>query len=147
VDDVRVRAASEADLPTVEALRDAFYSEFPPPAWRDESWEAHVDDISEAVRDSGVLLAEAAGEAIGYAIAWSEGEAAVKLGDLYVRPNRRGTGVGRVLVRAVAELARSRGAAYVHLTANPEALAFYERLPFAEESRNLFAEVDRLLSK
>ena len=70
----------------------------------------------------------------------------VKLGDLYVLPRYRGEGVGRALVCAVAELARSRGAAHVHLTANLEALAFCDRLAFREESRNLAVRVDKLLS-
>jgi hypothetical protein len=33
----------------------------------------------------------------------------------------------------------------VHLTANLEAVPFYDRLPFAEESRNLFGTVEHLL--
>ena len=142
-----MRAASEGDLPTVKALRDAFCSEFPPPAWHDESWETHAEDVMQAVRGGGVLIAEHGGEAAGFALAWSEGLGAVKLGDLYVRPEHRGRGIGRALVRAVAELARSRGAAYVHLTANLEALPFYDRLAFGEESRNLVGDVESLLSR
>jgi ribosomal protein S18 acetylase RimI-like enzyme len=72
---------------------------------------------------------------VGFALAWLEGPSAVKLGDLYVLPRYRGEGFGRALVYAVAELARSRGATHVHLTANREALAFYDRLAFREESR------------
>jgi GNAT superfamily N-acetyltransferase len=96
------------------------------------------------VRDGGALLAEE-GEPVGFALAWPEGRNALKLGDLYVTPEHRGQGIGRVLVRAVAELARARGAAHVHLTANLEAVPFYDRLPFAEESRNLFGTVEQLL--
>jgi GNAT superfamily N-acetyltransferase len=140
-----VRAAREADLPTLRTLRDAFYAESPPSPWRDESWDAHAAEIAEVVRAGGALLAEQSGEAVGFALAWPEGLNAVKLGDLYVRPDHRGKGIGRALVRAVAELARSRGAAHVRLTANLEALTFYERLPFSEESRNLFGSVEQLL--
>ncbi len=143
---MHVNPASETDLAAIKELRDAFYAEFPPPAWEDESWEAHEADIGRAVRDGGVLLAESGGETTGFALAWSEGTGAVKLGDLYVRPQHRGSGIGRLLLRAVAELARSRGARHVHLTANLEALAFYERLAFTEESRNIFCDVDTLLS-
>jgi ribosomal protein S18 acetylase RimI-like enzyme len=143
-----VRTASEADLATVKVLRDAFYSEFPPPAWRDESWEAHAEEVMQAVRVGDALIAEcSAGEVVGFALAWSEEPGSVKLGDLYVQPQHRGRGIGSALVRGVAELARSRGAAYVHLTANLEALAFYDRLAFGEESRNLVADVDSLLSR
>jgi GNAT superfamily N-acetyltransferase len=141
----RVRAAGEADLPALKSLRDAFYAESPPPPWRDETWETHAEEIAEVVRDGGAFLAEASGEQVGFALAWPEGRNAVKLGDLYVSPEHRGQGIGRALVRAVAELAHSRGAAHVHLTANLEALPFYDRLPFAEESRNLFVSVEQLL--
>jgi GNAT superfamily N-acetyltransferase len=144
---VRVRAASEVDLPTIKKLRDAFYSESAPPAWRDESWETHAEEVIEAISGGGALIAEKLGETAGFALAWSEGLNAVKLGDLYVRPQHRGQGVGRALVQAVAELARSRGAAHVHLTTNLEALAFYDQLAFGEESRNLVGDVDSLLSQ
>jgi GNAT superfamily N-acetyltransferase len=142
---IRVRVASEADLPAVKMLRDAFYSESSPSPWRDESWETHADEIVQVVRGGGALLAEHLEETVGFALAWSEGLKAVKLGDLYVRPQHRGKGIGRALVRAVAELARLRGAGYVHLTANLEALTFYDQLAFSEESRNLFGSVERLL--
>jgi GNAT superfamily N-acetyltransferase len=141
----RVRAAGGADLPALKSLRNAFYAESPPPPWRDESWETHADEIAEVVRDGGAFLAEASGEPVGFALAWPEGRNALKLGDLYVSPEHRGKGIGRALVYAVAELARSRGAAHVHLTANLEALPFYDRLPFGEESRNLFGSVEQLL--
>ncbi len=141
----RVRAAEEADLPALKTLRDAFYAESPPPPWRDESWETHAEEIAEVVRAGGAFLAEDSDEPVGFALAWPQGRNAVKLGDLYVSPEHRGKGIGRALVRAVAELAHSRGAAHVHLTANLEALPFYDRLPFAEESRNLFGSVEQLL--
>jgi ribosomal protein S18 acetylase RimI-like enzyme len=144
---VQIRTASTADLLAVKLLRDALYSEFPPPPWRDESWEAHEGDAHDVITGGGALLAEVSGEAVGFALAWPEGLNAVKLGDLYVQPQHRGHGVGRALVRAVAELARSRGAEYVHLTANLDALAFYDRLEFREESRNLFTRVDQILAR
>lgn len=145
--DPRVRLAVEDDVAAIKAMRDAFYSQHPPPPWRDESWEAHQTDVVNVVHGGGAFLAEIRDDPVGYALAWPEGIDAVKLGDLYVRPHDRGRGVGRALVRAVAEFARARGAAYVHLTANLEALRFYDRLPFAEESRNLAAPVGKLLER
>ena len=79
---LRVRAASEADIPVVKSLRDAFYAEFPPPPWRDESWDTYAEDIVQIAREGGALLAEHASETVGFALAWSEGLNAVKLGDL-----------------------------------------------------------------
>jgi GNAT superfamily N-acetyltransferase len=144
---LRLRVASEADLPAVKALRDALYTESPSPPWRDESWDTYAEEIRQIVNAGGAFLAEHRGETVGLALAWSEGPNAVQLGDLYVAPRHRGEGIGRVLVRAVAELAHSRGAAYVHLMANLDALAFYDRLAFREESRNLVTRVDALLSQ
>ena len=144
---LRLRVASEADLPAVKSLRDALYAESPSPTWLDESWDTYAEEIAQIVRAGGAFLAEHRGEPVGLALAWSEGVNAVKLGDLYVAPRHRGEGIGRALVRAVAELARSGGAAYVYLAANLDALAFYDRLAFREESHNLAARVDTLLSR
>ena len=56
------------------------------------------------------------------------------LEDLYVGDRARRSGLGRTLVRAVADRARERGCARVELDvseANPAALALYEGLGFA----------------
>lgn len=140
-----MRLAGATDLGAIKTLRDEFYSEFPPPPWRDESWETRKSDVVQVVRRGGAFVAQGRQDPVGYALAWPEGINAVKLGDLYVRPQHRGRGVGGALVRAVAEFARAQGAAYVHLTANLEALRFYDRLPFVEQSRNLAAPVAKLL--
>ena len=50
--------------------------------------------------------------------------------------------VGRALVEAVIENLRARGATHLMLNANLEALPFYERLGFREESRNLVLPLD-----
>ncbi len=144
---LRLRVASKADLSVVKALRDALYAESPSPPWRDESWDTYAEEITQIVHAGGAFLAERRGETVGLALAWLEGPNAVQLGDLYVAPEYRGEGIGSALVRAVAELARSRGAVYVHLMANLDALAFYDRLAFREESRNLVTRVDTLLSQ
>jgi len=56
------------------------------------------------------------------------------LEDLYVSDDARGAGLGRALVDAVADRARTRGCARVELDvsdANPPALALYEAAGFA----------------
>jgi GNAT superfamily N-acetyltransferase len=63
------------------------------------------------VRAGGAFLAWNGGDAVGYALAWVEGVDAVKLGDLFVRPHDRGRGVGRALVRAVADLRKTEARA------------------------------------
>jgi GNAT superfamily N-acetyltransferase len=82
-----------------------------------------------------VLLAELAGEAVGYALffpTWStwEGRAGLYVEDLYVKEGARRLGCGRQLLAAVAALAVERGCARLELSVldwNP-ARGFYERM-------------------
>ena len=82
------------------------------------------------------LVAESAGEVVGYALYHSGydtdyGCRLVYLVDLYVQAARRRQGIGEALFRAVADAGRSRGAAAMLWTvyrANANAARFYERL-------------------
>lgn len=119
-----VRAARPEDLPALRELWERFCAESPPP-----------DDVEASppvfeARDA--LVAEAGGTIAGFALL--DG---VRLEDMYVVPEHRRRGLGRALVDAAAAVTRERGAAVLRLTAAVEALPFYERLGFREESRNL----------
>ncbi len=81
------------------------------------------------------FIAEMDGATCGYATftqdfhIWS-GAPRISLDDIYVAPERRGTGLGERLMRAVLDTAERQGA-YVSWTVQPEnkrAIAFYERL-------------------
>lgn len=80
------------------------------------------------------LVAEAAGELIGYAILVplyraQQGARGMELHHLYVRPAHRGTGIGRHLVNKAREQARIAGATYLSVSAatgNFAAHKFYE---------------------
>ena len=82
------------------------------------------------------LLAERAGEPIGYAILCGtfssfECRGGIWIEDIYVRPESREGGVGRALFERVAELAVERGFPRVEWAAldwNELALGFYDRL-------------------
>jgi predicted GNAT family N-acyltransferase len=52
------------------------------------------------------------------------------LGRLAVRPETRGTALGVTLVRAIEERARERGLRVVALSAQTQAVGFYERLGY-----------------
>ncbi|MBR1457582.1 MAG: GNAT family N-acetyltransferase [Oscillospiraceae bacterium] len=61
-----------------------------------------------------VLLAEAGGEAVGFALFFHNfstflGRAGIYLEDLFIRPDRRGCGYGRALLQRLAQLAVARG--------------------------------------
>ena len=82
------------------------------------------------------LVAEAEGAVVGYALyflnfsTW-EGVHGIYLEDLYVQPEQRGSGLGKALLTALAEMAVSRGYARVEwwvLDWNQPSIDFYRRL-------------------
>ncbi len=82
------------------------------------------------------LVAEVDGEVVGMAVyflnfsTW-EGVHGIYLEDLYVRPRHRGTGLGKALLLALAEIAVDRGYARVEwsvLDWNTPAVDFYRAL-------------------
>jgi GNAT superfamily N-acetyltransferase len=83
-----------------------------------------------------VLLAEEAGEVVGFALFFPNfstflGQPGIYLEDLFVRPEHRGRGHGKALLAAVAQLAIERGCArldWAVLDWNEPALRFYRSL-------------------
>jgi GNAT superfamily N-acetyltransferase len=83
-----------------------------------------------------LLVAEEGGEPVGFALwflnfsTW-EGVHGIYLEDLYVKPERRGSGAGRALLTELARIARDRGYARVEwsvLDWNEPAIGFYARI-------------------
>jgi GNAT superfamily N-acetyltransferase len=87
-------------------------------------------------RTAEALLAEVDGEPIGYAIVCGtfssfECKGGLWIEDIYVRPENRGSGIGRALFERVAAMAVERGFPRVEWAAldwNELALGFYDRL-------------------
>jgi len=83
-----------------------------------------------------VLIAEAGGAAIGFALFFHnfstfEGRPGIYLEDLFVGPAARGTGAGKALLAALAALALERGCARLEwsvLDWNTPAIDFYRAL-------------------
>ncbi len=83
-----------------------------------------------------VLIAELDGAAVGFALFFHnfstfEGRPGVYLEDLYVRPEARGAGAGKALLRALARIARDRDCARLEwavLDWNAPSIAFYRSL-------------------
>jgi GNAT superfamily N-acetyltransferase len=132
-----IRHATDVDLESVERLWDGWQSERPtPPPWADTSWDANRSEFERALHANGLFLAEEDGEVVGFVSSWLE-EHVARIGDVYVAQSERREGVGRALIEAVIDNVRARGATHLILNANLEALPFYDRLGFREESRNL----------
>jgi GNAT superfamily N-acetyltransferase len=69
---------------------------------------------------------------------WVEG-AECYLAELYVRPGRRGRGLGRAIMNRVLEVARDRGAGYIELNTGERDTAarrLYESLGFVNDGGN-----------
>ncbi len=82
------------------------------------------------------LVAEAGGKVVGFALyflnfsTW-EGVHGIYLEDLYVMPEHRGTGLGKAMLRSLAQIAVQRGYARVEwwvLDWNEPSIDFYRRL-------------------
>jgi GNAT superfamily N-acetyltransferase len=77
-----------------------------------------------------VRVAEDGDEVLGFSLVLEPDRGACELEGLFVEPSVMRGGVGRALVDDAAKRARAEGADRIEVTANPRALAFYERLGF-----------------
>lgn len=98
-------------------------------------------ELERALAANALFVAEEQGKLVGFAAAWLEDHVA-RVGELLVSGAARRDDVGRALVETMIENLRARGATSVLLTAKLDALAFYERLGFREDSRNLVLALD-----
>ena len=134
-DELTIRAATEADVETLFELilELASYEKL-----RNEV-NGDADVLSRSLfveRTAEALLAEVAGEAVGYAIICGtfssfECKGGIWIEDIFVRPESREAGVGRALFSAIAALAVERDLPRVEWAAldwNELALGFYDRL-------------------
>jgi phosphinothricin acetyltransferase len=144
---MHIRDATEADLPAIRRLYNALIPTTTV-AWRDESaseeemrtWFAGQQDA-----DHPVLVAELDGEVVGYT-AWTTFRggtrfpgyrATVEL-TIHVDGGHHGRGVGRQLLTALTDLARTRG---IHVLVagidadNTASIALHEAMGFTEVAR------------
>ena len=133
---VRIAAATEGDLPVILELIQSLAAY--------ERLEHEVVATPERLRDS-LFGARAAAEAViayvdddpvGFAV-WFQnystflGRAGLYLEDLFVKPERRGQGIGRTLLAHVAGVAVARGAGRMEwsvLDWNAPAIGFYRAI-------------------
>lgn len=134
--DIEIRAATEADAQLLFGL-----------ILELAAYEKMADEVSgdaEVLRRSlfeeraaeALLLETADGEAVGYAIFFTtfstfECRSGIWLEDVYVRPEHRRGGIGRLVMEHLANLALDRGHVrldWVALEWNEPALNFYEQI-------------------
>jgi GNAT superfamily N-acetyltransferase len=131
-----IRPLARADVPQLLALIGelADYERLRDEAVLDaELLERHLCGERPAAE---TLLAEVDGEAVGYALFFPTfstflGRPGIWLEDLFVRPERRGAGIGRALLVHVAAVAVERGCGRLEWSAldwNEPALGFYRGL-------------------
>ncbi|MEK6275171.1 MAG: GNAT family N-acetyltransferase [Actinomycetota bacterium] len=137
---MRVREAAEADFPVLEELVAAYLDEhwarpYPPPPLPDSY-----------LREGRVVVTEADDAVVGMAKGeLREGVGHVSL--VYVRPEARGQGGGKELVRDLVVYFREQGAEHVSLNVelpNEEALVYWRRLGFTDYRRSLLTELGSL---
>ncbi len=83
----------------------------------------------------GCLIAEAGGQAVGICIATSYGKSGF-IGELIVRPEARGRGVGAKLLNHGVMLLQARGSEVVYLDGVVKAVELYERNGFLKLCRS-----------
>jgi predicted N-acetyltransferase YhbS len=93
-----------------------------------------------------VRVAEQSGLVVGFAVLLERSADACELDGLFVEPDRMGTGVGRRLVEDAKRIARERGATRIDVSANPQAVGFYERVGFVSvgEAQTQFGPAPRM---
>jgi GNAT superfamily N-acetyltransferase len=91
-----------------------------------------IDLPAEQLAQGAVLVADLEAQTAGFAVVLPRQDGDAELDGMFVKPALWRAGVGRRLLDAAAALARSRGAAVLHVIANPAAVGFYEACGFAE---------------
>ncbi len=104
-------------------------------AWDDyrEALLAHPEaiDVPEAqLLEGRVRVAEIANRVAGFSAVVPAADETAELDGLFVEPEHWRAGIGSALVRDACEIARSQGARWIGVTANPLAEAFYRKNGF-----------------
>jgi len=85
-----------------------------------------------ALREGRTRVATTNGRVVGFVTTAATGEA-VEVEDLFVDPDWFRRGVATELIQRVVTDAQADGRAYLAVTANPHALAFYRRVGFSDD--------------
>ena len=90
-----------------------------------------IEPPHRAIAEGRVRVAvDASQRRLGFSVVLAPERGLVELDDLFVEPGSMGRGVGRLLVADVVSRAAAAHATAIDVTANPNAVGFYERLGF-----------------
>jgi ribosomal protein S18 acetylase RimI-like enzyme len=90
-----------------------------------------IEPPHRAIAEGRVRVAvDASQRRLGFSVVLAPEGGRVELDDLFVEPDSMGRGVGRLLVADVVSRAAAVQATCIEVTANPNALGFYERVGF-----------------
>jgi GNAT superfamily N-acetyltransferase len=84
-----------------------------------------IEVPTEQLAGGRVFLAELNGAIVGFAAVEPRADGETELDALFVEPEIRRRGIGRLLVEHSAEVARQNGSAAIHVVGNPHAEEFY----------------------
>ncbi len=91
-----------------------------------EAWRADLAISAQWIEQQQVHVAIANAKVAGFCAIVQDSPKQWRLEHLWVEPNAMGRGVGRLLLRCAAQVARSFGAADLMIDADPNAVAFYK---------------------
>ena len=140
---IGIRALADADHGALAALMTEMQAHYGVPCPPSETIRDGLARLPQGVE---ILIAERDGALLGFASACpiypGPGLASgFFLKELYVARMARGAGIGRALMRALAELALARGHKRLDWTAdagNPALIRFYESLGAAAQTEKIF---------
>jgi ribosomal protein S18 acetylase RimI-like enzyme len=143
-----IRDATHADLPLVRELFREFMLEVEDAPHRDNHTEENLAKIESGLTQGWhVLIADDDGRPAGLAVAEKAGTRVGYLSSLYVRPDARGKGTAKALVREITARLAAQGVEVLELdvlASNAAARAIYERWGFAPVEINLGARIAEL---
>jgi ribosomal-protein-alanine N-acetyltransferase len=128
-DGVAIRAATEHDLAAIHAIERASFGD----PWALEGFR----DLLDHQRAKMEVAVDAAGELLGYAVAWYVADES-EIANIAVAPGARRRGVGTLLLDRILRAAAEFGAATVFLEvreSNEEARKLYESRGFEEAGK------------
>jgi GNAT superfamily N-acetyltransferase len=147
-----VTPATDASLaPELAGVINAAYAVGEADLFRDDPTRTTPAEVEERIGAGAMLVARANGRIVGCASVRPVHDGTAELGFVSALPDKWGSGVGRELVRAAEELARSRGATTMQLKllvpsegAHPQKdrlSAWYRRLGYEQFDSLAFEDV------